>query len=58
MGMQELERGAARHVRHCLMQGHTVELEDPVLTPITAADSVPVAVHVTSQNRFGQRWHH
>jgi 2'-phosphotransferase len=31
-------------------QGHSVQLEDPVLEAVTSADSVPWAVHVTSQD--------
>ncbi len=30
-------------------QGHSVQLEAPVLEPVTSASSVPLAVHVTSR---------
>lgn len=38
----------------CVLQGHSVELENPVLEEVILAASVPVAVHVTSQNRYGK----
>jgi hypothetical protein len=35
-------------------QGHSVDLPEPVLTPVTDAAAAPaVAVHVTSEDRWG-----
>lgn len=47
--------GAAPRVRAA--QGHSVSVEQPVLTPVTAAGEVPLAVHATSEDGCGSCAH-
>jgi RNA:NAD 2'-phosphotransferase (TPT1/KptA family) len=49
-GRYEILDGSPPCIR--AVQGHSVQLAAPHLTPVTAAEDVPFAVHITSQENW------